>query len=453
MSVVKDFDPRLAFVSEASKLSELFPQEKAKLIKNIALSKILAYIYLVLDHYSDVIFVESNIYDTIKKIFPYADLIKESSTNMYWAINEVTLDSTIKSYPCQTGDILMPTYVSESSRVVYNIHNSESSILSITASYILLALNFFNTVVRSKTAGIANIIWKDPVALDTKLKDQSYDYMFGLYVGDKYLQAIDQQYLEEQDDVKLGLCMSFLDYINDLSQKKLGLEKLTRKLDETMIKAMVVNEDDFNTIYQITVVEVPIDPVKANLSNTLFALIALQSVPKIVTVTGFKDYSHINTIADIMKKTTFIIWDVIGKGLIQAKNIVHNKKIITNKIFLGEAPDLLISNLMANEALIKGFNGISIIRFGSANYIPLFIYPSLFTSSLKDGFASADTKSKMSKSKNDAVKSAFNNRVNKLNAEYRDTDRWVYTLSENIKSLSYDDAILASLLDSLRSKF
>ena len=463
MTTPKDFDFKLAFISGDSRLSHLKPQEA--LADNPFLSKMMVYIYTILKHYGDTIRVEDSMYNYMMKLFPYAGIENKNEANneadeesrIYWVVDEVVVEDSNKRYSCHEGEIYMPAYVGATSNIVYNIYNNNSQIENITSDYISLALNFYNCVVRSETSGVVRVAWRNSITFGGELvgkKYGTYDYAFGIYLADKYIQSMDPYYIDDTPINKLAMCMSFMDGLEIMSTE-MESTVVIRPISEPFIRELLVSDLDYQVTNPPGIVKVDTDTSNAVIANIASALVFagkdIRPNNLRIYITGFSNYNNLGEIANRMKSSQFVIWSHAGGKTPSTKNITYNPKPLTNALLKSGKVDILISANPANQPLIKGWSGVAVVKFDSTPFKSYRIYPSLFTQSIGNGFAFVDQSIRERGKDASATREAFASRINKLNTEYRDTKKWLYTVDGSAETKTYDQVVLESLLESLPS--
>lgn len=480
MSVLKSFDHTLCFVNTENKLTR--EQPRIKLQTNKSLSLILAYFYTILKHAKDTIVVNDKVYDIITKYFPKEifPIVKESEhrpiddseseendkENKVWRIRQVNATEVEAYY--MKGDLFMAIYTSEDNVLIYNIYSEGSDVVDYNTEHILGALKYFNGVFRSNIGGTAKNIYRDPVIQSTKLR-YNYDQMFGLWLADKYLQMMaDGKYLKSQSELKseikepdepLSQCMGFFEIIKKASVGLLDKEVVVRKFDSksmsnVIMMDLILEPLEDNKI-DIKNISLPNKEYKSNLFSTLYFLL-IEQIGKTddftLYVIKFNTYNHLDKILEYFPSAKIIVHDesktsIVPKGIELVKTLLlpatirKKKKESVNKIFL-------VSGLEHNDVLIKALtegtqDNAALVPYTSASFQPLYTFASLFTPlSAYKGYSVFHDSVKNTMGTQNLVKTKFRARMNLLALNYRDVNKWSYTMEIGGPEMSFDEVYL-----------
>jgi hypothetical protein len=468
---IKDFDYRFSFIGTDDKLSELepiVPLAADAVIINKQLSKTLAYCYLTIQCLSpdleagvgteepanESIIVDDNLITIMTQLFPFFDRFltieasEEEDNYHVWTITEIKADST----SCNDGLLMKPSYVAPTSVIVYNIHRLNADLIVLTPAHTTAALNFFNCVIRSKIAGSGRIIWRDPITFNTRLRNESYDYMFALYIANKYMTLIDKNYSQTGENEKLAKCIRWIDIVKELISSVVAIE--IKVFDAIAFAAPIVKLHDETIPFQDVIV--PIDEMKRYLCDALFFLRLSNISTKnkfTLVVTGLRSYDHLKTIRRIYKAATIEVWHT--KTLPDMKGIIIRKQNITPPEIQKYKPEihgeiLFISGAEFNDVLLKKLDGRAMVKFGSTSFEAAATFVSCFapapvpTSATSVPAGNVIVKSFQQVDKQTSL-TLFKQHANWFNNEWRDTKRWVYPSDNDVGNISYDEAFLADL--------
>jgi hypothetical protein len=463
MTCVKDFELELCFVTENSKLSNLKPVQIYK--NNTYLSKIIAYFYVIIKYGTDnVIWVDETVFDMLREFFPdpikllrKQDMPKDGAQG--WTITEIDSSNTsVAKY--SEGEIMMPVYVPENSTIVYNIHQINADKIEYTNEYIMGAVNYFNCIIRSQTSGIKRVLWKDPVISSTRLHDANYDKMLCLYLAARYL-SVFQMYFPAKDSLTtLAMCLRFCDILESNTSKistQLG-PAITgnieiRHFTVKMLQLLAVPENFIPAETSPTTANIPNNLIKRDLSSILIFLNTGGSITSTSTdhiyITGYKDYTFIDTLSKLYPKATFKIWEPTVK-VVTGGNVFHEKIALTPdkiKNYKDKNPLILISNLKNNDALLKYFNGAAMVVSGSTSFEPSFTFVSCYVNpSISSGYIVVGSNVSLSRSKLTENKNKLKFYGEYIESHYRDPKKWAYYINDTSTTYTFDDALMEYLL-------
>lgn len=448
MTHVQDFNPSLAFVSKASKLSDVKPLQQFE--SKPALSLALAYVYTVM-RYNKPVLVDPASFGLLSSLFP--KLVMPLDSDVEGMVITI-VDTALPNPKYREGLLLMPVYVSETSTIVYNIHSTtETDEMEYTTEAVKGALNFFNSIVRSPTSGTSRVIWKDPVVFSTLLQSANYDRMFALWLANSYLSTFPDQYPTNDARQTLAMAIRLLELLEAGSEAGVGrVETMTRAYEETMLDALIVP----GVVAAPTGVEVAsgslaVDQSKADLFAVLFYL--RKYTPEVrmpglnLYLTGFSNYSFLSTIAKMHAKIQFIVYGkpsevaTVPKG---PKTASVNKVLTAETIrsaIKGKTKLALFSRRPTNDALIGAFEGEAVALSGTTSYVPVETYCTVFSGGASPvAWSVFDGPRKKDATATTDLKERVKLHTQEIAREYRDTRRWAYTLEG--ATLSYDEASL-----------
>lgn len=464
MTYVQDFNASLAFISKTSMLSSLEP---AQVFENKpALSLALAYMYVAMK-YNTTVLVEQELFPTLSDLFP--SLVKrKSASGSGMTITKVDTSAEPKY---KQGLLLMPVYVSEGSKLVYNIHHTDAEEMEYSVPFTVGALNFFNCVVRSQSAGTSRVIWKDPATFSTRLQSANYDRMFGLYLANKYLSSFTDDYPIPTDSLAtLAMCIRLMEIVEAGSETQATkTQVMSRPFSEAMIDALIVPASAEVTT-EVVSSTLAVDQSKRDLFSVLFYLRKYTPAKRVqglnLYLIGFKSYTFLTTLAKLFPRVTFTVQQKVVTSVPKASNIVTVAKILTPRdaSTLGEKV-VLFSNLSSNDAMLNSFKRECVVLQGTTSYIPVETYSTCFTggsesvaysvydetrkksgvSTQGEGTTRKSTEGALQGEKRDAdsLREVVKQYSRQLEIEYRDMRKWMYTIGGT--TVSYDEAALRYL--------
>lgn len=477
MYVTKEFDYRFAFIRPEADLSDIKTTTEEKYNVNTTLSKVIPYFFGMLSDIVSKFEVEESLQPIIKKYFPPTRVLNpDSSVDGAKMVSVVSLDSNNeKSRKRTEGPLMLPMFVDYNSQVLYNIHlcDNEDGRLTKPASwkYNTAQANFFHRIIRSKTSTNTRVIWKDPVCNDSKMREESYDESFLLYLTDKYLRYTWKDYPEEKEKA-LAACMVFSE---DLKSSCVNIKvKTVRAFDDEMSSTIFLpgNCKDVN----MKDAALTVDEVKSNLVDTLYFLIVtgakdLKNVVLIVAgYTPESNYKHLPEVSKRFPDIEIEIWDR-NSDLNQGK-IVTVKKVLTRKaldeykskelfvisrlttndhIFKTEFKGrlmLTVSKTLLDPFLDKKIPGMSFLSVFTDKYKPrgqIIIAGGLEEGLHKDALALVKSEPSMDNDKKASRSRDVNNYHSWLINNYRDKNLWMYSVEGSNKEFSYDEAILKTI--------
>lgn len=362
---VKDFDHTLAFISEASQ--RCGPQPAKDMPVNSRLSRLVTYMYMVSKHLSidTAVVVPEPYYDLLKSMFGNHSMLVKDRPDTDGAtimMNVVSYDSLLKH-----GETLMPVFVPTSSTQLHNIYESNAEAFPVDSSegvkrHINGCMNFFNSVVRSKSGCVSDIIWKDPIAHDTKLQKYTYDQMFALYACDMYLKRAHVAYSSLSGHEKLAIALSCLDLLEEESKK---ITVRTAPVEQRKIESHAVVATPAWPLSDFVVPNTEDDPdLKEDDSlhyySSVLAFLSLKGVKKtssvVVHIHGdYPTYNFVKTLSEVFSRATFHVYTgskVTLHPSPRVKNIVGQLSIEP-----GQHTSEFIVSTARVDAKIPGFSG------------------------------------------------------------------------------------------------
>ena len=455
MTCVKDFEFELCFVNENSKLSNLKPVQSYT--SNLKLSKIIAYFYTIIRYgTNDVVWVDETVFDVLKEFFPDSVKIlnkKDISSDDVegWTITEVNA-AEVSGTKYKEGEIMMPIYVLENSTIVYNIHRVDANKIEYTTEYVMGAVNYFNCIIRSQTSGIKRVLWKDPVIFSTRLHDTNYDKMLCLYIASKYLSVFEGRFPTEEPLKTLAMCLRFFEILENSvgqittqpKQVPSGGKITPRQFNNDMLKVLEIPKDfDAKTISP-KIGNLKTDLTKRDLSSILIFLNTAAYIPPTSTdhiyITGFKNYSFLDTLTKLYPNAIFEIWET-SATIKTTMNVIHHKTDLT-PAKLKRKNLILISNLNANDAILKEFTGSAMVVSGGTTMEPSFIFVSCYENpSELSGYIVVGFKKKLLRKTVQDNKEKLKSYAEYIEYNYRDPNKWSYYINDTDKTYSFDDAL------------
>jgi hypothetical protein len=470
MLVPKSFDPTRCFVNRENKLTREPP--KIKLPEDKSFSLVLAYFYTILKHPKDQVVVDDRVYHAVTKYFPKEFFLilkaseyvpvdnseseEETERDRVWRIRQVMATEAGAYYI--KGDLLMATYTSEENVLIYNVYSDGSDVIEYNTEHILGALKYFNGVVRGSGGGTAKHIYIDPVIQSTKLR-YNYDQMFGLWLADKYLQTMGEgKYVKTPQslDEPLAQCMGLLEVIRKASAGLLDKEVVVRVFDgETMANSIMIDlASDLVEDVTIRNVSLPNREYKSNLFSTLYFLL-IESVGTTnftLYVTKFNTYNHLAKVLEYFPGAKIIVHDE-SKTASVPKGIELNTTVILpatiRKLRQGSKDKiLLISGLEHNDALVKALtentqDNAALVLYTSVSFQPLYTFASLFTPLTGyKGYSVFHDAIKSTLGPQNVITARFRKSLNLLVQNYRDTNKWSYTMEKGGPEMSFDEVYL-----------
>lgn len=458
---IKSFDPELASIGDRSMLTRNL-SAVSSVEENVKLGTILVCLSVILRHSGSKIIVPEEVYDLLREICPFAALQKSADSEDVIVISEI---NTTISENFHEGEVIMPVYVPRESTVVYNIYPAEALPKIYTPDLISGALNCFNMYIRDNTAGTTRIVWKDPVAEETKYENASFDFMFALYIADGYLRVIDPEYPYETRLYNLALCENTVKLFSSRSSEKVTIWDLTPQM-ETEFQIPWLRPSDYGEVSAevaaLTISpEFDEDPLKRRLFPVLF-LIAQQGLKTssafTLLVVGSKVFDHLELIASMFKECEIIVLsgtkEAVPEVLKQVTAAVTPANINAQVNRL--QPTLLVSDLAVNSVIYKSFSGTSMLApYTSLLYRPLISFLSCFaqasSKNIPGYFIMGTTKVPLEPT-NKALashKASFQIALRKLNIMFRNTKKWKYRLPGQTTVMSYDNACMQVIINHL----
>lgn len=468
MTSIQQFNFRFAFLGENNKL--LNQEPTGELEENKKLSILLAYCYLILRNPNSKIYVEPersyNIQIELAELFPVTRIITEydEDEEEMWTIDLIDTKDVNNKYT--NGEFMMPIYVSNRNTFLYNLHKWGDKDILVDQNYSSYALNFFNCIYRSRNSGSLKVIWRDPVTGGTKVNEE-YDYMFALFIADKYFTLMDPDYLiESNPEKKLAMCMSFVTHVTNMCSPKIKAEVKT--IDIEIFKGLSVTRaknldiDVINTNFTLP----KEDKQKGILTSHLYwiATVAEQYRHEAtLLLTGYSDYSFLKPLLKITGLKSIIVYNKLqitgeelkipeGIGMVKdAKVALNLQKDLKTLFSCGIAPEapLLKSTI---EGFIKA-GGKTCMFITKRKWVPTsgycfsFLSPFtsknnpvmyMFTLDKKNFFGISDITSVT----NSVV-------IDYINSQYRDTSR-KYLLPKGDIEYTYDEVIYEYCVDVMK---
>ena len=239
MSVVKSFDPRLAFVTKDNKRSDTTAKEDIP--NDLHMSCLLAYMYLATKYLKGKakVIIKEPYHSVVRELFANSENILKEYPDDTSDNKVMTLSAVVPSSKFKDGEVMMPLYLSLTNTKLYNIHDINAEVINTNEDHVKGCINFFNCFVRSGRGGITRVVWSDSISLDTKLQDFTYDQMFGLYVCDKYLTRIDPLYREADGSDRLPIALACLDLLKEKAEQLSSIGKVVIRDITSYIKAVI----------------------------------------------------------------------------------------------------------------------------------------------------------------------------------------------------------------------
>lgn len=353
------------------------------------------------------------------------------------------------------GILLKPVYVESDSTIVYMIASIDDVVEHCPGAFLRDSLCYFNQIIRNTESGIGRVVWKDPVAQLSKLRD-GYDVMFCLYVLDKCMQAINPSYPGEDVESNLATVIALHNYLLKAIEPKSAAPKeytLTRKPLST-IPIAFDNKQRYSSSKDIPL-GLRDSPVKRAFSDILYFTIS-SGVSVLTTATFIycKSYSNMNVINAVKKifpSATHVAFGT-NKGrpgvvAIPSEFTLADAREYANTdtyLFYGaKGYDSFVEALNPLQALVPydvNSRLFSRVIFGSifaAANIQVFPVLSIVNSTLKT------TKTKLS-----TIEFSRS-----LNYNWRNNKAWAYTNPMTGNDDTYDEAVLATYVEYFHKTF
>jgi hypothetical protein len=469
MAVVKNFDPSLAFISSASRRSEIVPS--GEIADDIHMSYITAYMYMTTKYLKGEtkVLVNKTYIKLIKEMFgdlpniiseePDDEDTDEEDTSEVIKLSLVNFDKKFKM-----GEVLNPMFLSHTNTKIFNIHDIKADIGTSNEEHVKGCSNFFNCYVRSGRGGIFKVIWADPITLDTKLQNFTYDLMFLLYVCDKYLTRVDPEYKNESLNTKLALSLACSDLLKDRAQQlTAGSTVVVRDFTTLRSKLMNAMVKDLPLLHvqelALTKSKLDIDP-PLSYKAAVVSLMSSCGVSKtdkftLILYGPFTSYTFVSDLASIYTSAKINVWVDENIKVPAGKNI----KKLTGRLALSACDNCyLFSVAKVNDGNIEKFaaaspGGKALVHISTTNYLPDKVIMPLYTDVDSLPYVVIDTKdmTKMSSVDKKTLTQNATSNYKEFNISYRDMNRWTYNVTipgkkTNMtpKPISYDAAYLLS---------
>lgn len=460
---IKDFDPSMAFISEATRRCNAQP--RVELPTNIHLSRLVAYLYMATSYLKQdtYVVVPDHYHPIISRMFGGHDRLVDKEPEQQEDVpNMDVVTMRVSNYTdvLMKGQVMMPLFVSSSSAVVYNIHYTNAEALlsdstQQTSAHVEGCLAFFNTLVRAGKGGITRIIWKDPIMQDTKLQTHTYDQMFAIHVCNAYLVRVNPSYRRLGLNTRLAMCLSCLEVLEEDSMTiKVPITKeyrpITQKgshatpLPSSLEGALIADDDPVLT-----------EDIRKHYYTCILAMLSLSKVNRKQAFTlylhgAFKDYSFMSSIAAIYKSVLFYVWCAETVNLPS----VSLKRDPGMPSFVEDNAEKFLVSLSPPDLLLASFTGTSALVLTSETtytshrlVMPLFSKSTLTYSMIIPKQATKITDGLA------AIRSNAIRACDAFNHQYRDTRRWGYTyttLERKTISDSYDNCYIKRLEDNIK---
>ena len=464
MSYIIPFSYKNCFVGPDDKL---FDQDipNPELLVDEELSMLLVYIYVALreGRYTGII-VEPKYLGLLRQILKSHIFIPPKQNHEDYPDGQRNvkidiLDITGSEDIIYRGILMKPVYVPRDSTKLYEVYEVADPSKTLTAKFCQESLSYFNNVIRNNLSGKGPVIWSDPISGNTKLNQASdnYDKMFGLYVLDKLLIAIDPQYPYSDIDYNLAAGLTILDKLQtEILHPPTAVELTHKDFSLTAVILPTTGVEQLPTNRITSVVAVPESPERRNFCDVLhfFLRVGLTADTKFrVIFSGFKSCIFLNSLADMYPQGSFEVFGFILPK--SAKNSRHSNIQIHAPILkpstaaqYADQNVYFVSNADLNDSVILNLNPVTALVYynSKSKLVPQIVFASCFTSQNAVKFKGRALVTRLSQTTNNSIVSSdFFVYVDNY---FRNTNAWKYTNPITLEnSDTFDNVFLASLVN------